>query len=233
MQSQIHVKRGNKRRRKFKSENFPKSKRYFSLLLIFGLLAGCTFLGRHEVEAPVEAPKEFNFTVAVLPFENFSNNPGVGHSISELVATELASRKVFRIQNESETRRILVDGKVDMDRLDDISLARNFAELLRVDAVLIGSVPEFSYQHGLQEKPTVGLNVQLIRAHDGLVLWHGSQALMGSGYWQRQSAVYIAQDAVVRLVDSLVHAAEPDWLPTETLTQKTANTLKATFHFKG
>ncbi|MBF0177013.1 MAG: hypothetical protein HQL63_09225 [Magnetococcales bacterium] len=190
-------------------------------------------MGHHQTKLDGEKPREYDFSLAVLPFENFSNNPDVGHSMSQLIADELINRKVFKIQDKKETQHILLASKVDLDRLDDISLARNFAQLLGVDAVMLGSVPEFSYQHGLREDPTVGLRVQLIRAHDGLVLWHGSQALAGSGYWQRQSAVYVAQDAVTRLVDSLVQAAEPDWLPPKAVTEKTANRVPLGLLFKG
>ncbi|MBF0426758.1 MAG: hypothetical protein HQL66_13165 [Magnetococcales bacterium] len=225
--------RTNQRRRRFQPADLPKSRRYFSYLVVLGLLAGCSFLGHRQPEADAVAPREYNFTLAILPFENFSNNPDVGHSVSQLVASELTNRRIFRIQDENETRRILTESKVDMERLDDISLARNFAELLGVDAVMLGSVPEFSYQHGLQENPTVGLDVQLIRARDGLVLWHDSQALLGSGYWQRQSAVYVAQDAVTRLVDSLIQAAQPDWLPTQATARKGNGRIWSNVLFKG
>ncbi|MBF0155360.1 MAG: hypothetical protein HQL64_16620 [Magnetococcales bacterium] len=231
MPSRVNANRINRRQRKYRSNEFPKARRYVSFLMVLGLLAGCSFLGHHQGDVDASLPREYNFSLAVLPFENFSNNPGVGHSVSQLVASELTNRKVFRIQDEGETRRILVESKVDLDRLDDISLARNFAELLGVDAVMLGSVPEFSYQHGLQEKPTVGLDVQLIRARDGLVLWHDSQALTGSGYWQRQSAVYVAEDAVTRLVDNLVQAVQPDWLPSHGIAQKAR--IRSGFLFKG
>ncbi|MBF0108367.1 MAG: hypothetical protein HQL76_04240 [Magnetococcales bacterium] len=134
--------------------------------------------------------------VAVLPFENLSNSPTAGLSVSQLFATELMANQGFCVLEESEMRRQLIGLKVDMDRLADITIARDVGRGLFVDAVLGGSVSEFSYQHGLREEPAVGFNMQLVRIEDGVVLWRASQSLMGSGFLSRESIYYTAQKAV-------------------------------------
>jgi hypothetical protein len=92
---------------------------------------------------------------------------------------------------------------VDMNRLADVTVARKVAEQLKVDAVLTGSVSEFANQHGLREEPAVGFNVQLIRTHDGAVLWRSSQSVLGAGFFNRDSIIESAQKAVIKTVDSL------------------------------
>ncbi|MBF0623406.1 MAG: hypothetical protein HQL82_01220 [Magnetococcales bacterium] len=190
----------------------PKTKPGRGMLLILGLLvaAGCSLIGENSNFVHRELSTGFDLHVAVLPFENLSNNPTAGVAVSQLMATELYARKAFRIMEESEMRRRLTMRKVDMDRLADAAVARQVAIQLGVDAVLIGSVSEFAYQHGLREEPAVGVNVQLIRARDGLVMWRASQSLMGSNFWRRQSLIQTTQQAVNRLVDGLVGATLPE-----------------------
>ncbi|MEG3639886.1 hypothetical protein [Magnetococcus sp. PR-3] len=148
--------------------------------------------------------------VAVLPFENLSNNPNGGLIISQLFATELYHRELFQQMEETELRRLLTQNKVDVDRLSDVSLARKVGLMLGVDAIILGSVSELSYQHGLREEPAVGFNVQLLRVEDGKVLWRGSQSLMGSGWLRRESLIYTAQRAIDNLVGRMDRWYDPE-----------------------
>ncbi|MBF0131380.1 MAG: hypothetical protein HQL75_02180 [Magnetococcales bacterium] len=170
---------------------------------LFGCAMGVNRSFVHE-----ELEKNSPLTVAVLPFENLSNSPTAGLSVAQLFATELMASKQFCLLEESEMRRQLIGLKVDMDRLADVSIARDVGTGLFVDAVLTGSVSEFSYQHGLREEPAVGFNVQLVRIRDGVVLWRASQSLMGSGFLSRESIYYTAQKAVHNTVGKLSKAVD-------------------------
>ncbi|MBF0347347.1 MAG: hypothetical protein HQL81_06740 [Magnetococcales bacterium] len=165
-------------------------------VLLVAVLFGCAMgVNRTFVHQDLRDEK-VPLVVAVLPFENLSNNPTAGLSVSQLFATELMSSSYFCVLEESEMRRQLIGLKVDVDRLADVSIARDVGKGLFVDAVLSGSVSEFSYQHGLREEPAVGFNIQLVRIKDGVVLWRASQSLMGSGFMSRESIIETAQKAV-------------------------------------
>nr|CRH06950.1 conserved exported protein of unknown function [Candidatus Magnetococcus massalia] len=171
-------------------------------LLAAMFLTGCfAGTGRSMVVPNTEMPNDLK--IAVLPFENLSNNPNGGVIVSQLMATELYSRDIFDQMEETEVRRTLTQNKIDVNRLADATLARKVGLILGVDAVLIGSVSELTYQHGLREEPAVGFNVQLLRIKDGKVLWRASRSLMGSGWLRRESLIYTAQQAVVYCVDTL------------------------------
>ncbi|MBF0604963.1 MAG: hypothetical protein HQL07_14875 [Nitrospirae bacterium] len=172
---------------------------------LFGCAMGVNRSFVHE-----ELKKGSALIVAVLPFENLSNSPTAGLSVAQLFATELMTSKQFCLLEESEMRRQLIGLKVDMDRLADVSIARDVGTGLFVDAVLTGSVSEFSYQHGLREEPAVGFNVQLVRIRDGAVLWRASQSLMGSGFLSRESIYYTAQKAVHNAVGKLSQAVDAE-----------------------
>ncbi|MBF8272701.1 MAG: hypothetical protein HW380_1806 [Magnetococcales bacterium] len=165
------------------------------VVLTVGLLVGCA-MGVNRTYIHQDLKDKDPIIVAVLPFENLSNSPTAGISVAQLFNTELLASGHFCLLEESSMRRQLIGLKVDVDRLADVSIARDVGRGLFVDAVLTGSVSEFSYQHGLREEPAVGFNIQLVRINDGVVLWRASQSLMGSGFLSRESIYYTAQKAV-------------------------------------
>ncbi|ABK45469.1 hypothetical protein Mmc1_2978 [Magnetococcus marinus MC-1] len=180
------------------------------LLLLLGtlLMVGCSMGTDRSFVLKDALPRQM--TVAVLPFENLSNNPNGGLIVAQLLSTELYHRQIFQQMEETEMRRLLTQNKVDMDRLSDVSLARKVGLMLGVDAVILGSVSELSYQHGLREEPAVGFNVQLLRVADSKVVWRGSQSLMGSGWLRRESLIYTAQQAASQLVARMDHGYGAD-----------------------
>ena len=181
------------------------------LLLLLPALAGCVSQGANRNFVHPEMMLGKKRHIAILPFENLSNNPTAGLTISQLLATELFARNLFDIMEESEMRRLLIKNKVDMDRLADVSIARKLARKLGVDAVLTGSISEFSYQHGLREEPAVGFNLRLIRTQDGAVLWRASQSNMGSGFLSRESIITTAQKAVRQVASGAYAQPNPGW----------------------
>lgn len=180
-------------------------------LWMMAVLSGCTAIGgnRSYVHQDLQIPSLM--TVAVLPFENLSNNPTAGLSVAQLFATELMSSGRFCLLEESDMRRQLAGLKIDVDHLAEGSIARDVGRELLVDAVLTGSVSEFSYQHGLREEPAVGFTMQLVRVGDGVVLWRASQSLMGSGFISRESIFYTAQRAVHATVAKLTGGVHEEW----------------------
>lgn len=141
--------------------------------------------------------------VAVLPFENLTAHPSAGLICAQLTSTELYQRGLFAQLEETAIRRTLADNRVDISKLSDRTYALEVAQLLDVDAVLIGSVSEYGYQHGLREEPSVGINVRLVGTRDGEVLWASSRADVGAGFWRRESVNETAQRLVGLMVDGL------------------------------
>lgn len=145
--------------------------------------------------------------VAVLPFENLTNHQNAGMIASELVSTELYSQGLYRVVEASRVRNQLIAAKVDVEKLSETTYAQDVGRTLGVEAVLVGSVTEYGYQHGLREEPVVGLNARLVRASDGAVLWASSQSQVGRGYFTRDSVNNVAQRVVARMLEGLKAAA--------------------------
>lgn len=146
--------------------------------------------------------------IAVLPLENLTAQPNAGLVAAELISTEIYRRGLFDQVEPSRARNQLVGAKIDLDRLSDASTAQKAGELLGVEAVLVGSVAEYGYMHGLREEPTFGTTLRLVSSRDGRVLWAQSAGDVGAFPLVRESVVEVAQNVVVRLVDNLAQAIQ-------------------------
>lgn len=142
--------------------------------------------------------------VAVLPFENLTTHRNAGIICSELLSTELYRKGVFRMIEQSRVRKWMTNNKINPSQLTETTYAQAVARALGVHAVIIGSVSEYGYQHGLKEEPTVGINVRLVSGGDANVLWASSSSDIGRGLFNRDSANETAQRVVVRMVHELM-----------------------------
>lgn len=178
--------------------------RSLAVLALTLVLAACAS-GDRQARDYIDPAADFGaMKVAVLPFENLTNYPNAGRIAAELLATELYQRRIFQLQEETETRRALAQLKIDPENLTSVAAAQQAAGLLEVDAIIVGSVSEFGYQQGLREEPVVGLNARLIEAGSGNVLWASSHSVMGGGYLDRGSLNATAQRVVTSMVAPLV-----------------------------
>ena len=182
-----------------------KQRALFGMILvtIFALSAcasnkGMEKDGVQSRAVPSDAPQ-----VAVLPFENLSEHPNAGQILTRLMSTELYRQGSFQIREESVLHQQLRDGKNGSEQIRSVPRAQQLAHKLGVDAVLLGSVTEYRYQHGLREEPVVGLSVRLVRSCDGQVVWASSQSVNGRGFIHRDSLNQAAQRVVYNLAKEL------------------------------
>lgn len=177
--------------------------------LLAGTLTGCA-QSRQSVDyvaAPAISTLR-DLRVAVLPLENLTNYSNAGVIVADLLATELYERAVFRLAENSALRRALSEQDIEPAEASRLASPDRLIEALDVDAVLIGSVSEFGYQHGLHEEPVVGLNLRLVRAGADGVLWAASHSASGAGYFTRDSVNAAAQRVVREMVATLLKRSE-------------------------
>ncbi|MEO5331943.1 MAG: hypothetical protein H7839_07950 [Magnetococcus sp. YQC-5] len=144
--------------------------------------------------------------VAILPLENLTITPNAGQVVAQLLSTELYARHLFRQGEEEAVRKLLGGQPLEKDRRPKgMDSLQQVGGKLNVDAVLSGSVTEFSYQHGLREEPVVGVHLVMTRTKDGQVLWQASHSLRGTGVFNRETLIAVAQRAVIELVNDVLH----------------------------
>lgn len=142
-------------------------------------------------------------SIAVMPLENYTTYKNAGMIMTHLLSTELMKQNLFRIMEDTELRKWLTQKEINPSHLEETTYARQVAQKLNVEAVLVGSVTEYGYQHGLKEEPTVGVNVKLVKASDGSVIWSSSHSEVGHGIFFPDSLNATAQRVLMRIIGAL------------------------------
>lgn len=135
-------------------------------------------------------------TVAVVPFFNLSAERSVdGRRFAQAYFTELQKTPGFQVLPTGVVEQAIYDHQLELNNPDD---ALKLAELLKVDAVVVGAVTDYSPYY----PPRVGLQVS----------WYSPRP------WTFQPGVPIAEDARRAAIPkrnwSLWKSAEPEACPT-------------------
>lgn len=149
-----------------------------------------------------ENPPQTGMKVAVLPFDNWTAQPKAGQIVAQLLASELYSRGIFSLSEAS----VAGDGgenKGGKTAATSLADAQKTAIGLNVDAVIVGSVSEYGYKYSLNEEPAVGLNLRLVSARTGEVMWAASHSVIGTDK-QRESVNQAAQRVIGLVVQAMV-----------------------------
>src|SRR4030067_1891110 len=123
--------------------------------------------------------------MAVLPFESLTTDEYAGEKIRKSVITELLSRGVDIIE-PGEVTRVFIDQKIkSLSSIRTIDL-QNMAKTLGVEALMMGSVEAYDISRGISVTyPEVSINLRLIEASSGNIIWSVCQTSGGPGFWTR------------------------------------------------
>ncbi len=179
-------------------------------ILVLGALAlSLPACGHFYQRSYVLSPESLHAvkTIAVTPFENLSPYGEAGKILADLFSQELSKLQTVTVVDRSLVERRVKERNFKLGKTIDRSTAKDIGGMMGTDAVLIGSVTEYSYQTqpGVrQSEPAVGFSVRLVDARSGAVLWAAS--VSRSSYdvltLERDPVNKVAQDAVAAEVDS-------------------------------
>jgi TolB-like protein len=123
--------------------------------------------------------------IAVLPFESLTTDEYAGEKIRKTVITELLSRGVDVVE-PGEVTRVLIEQKIKS--LGSVRTAdlQNMAKTLGVGALMMGSVEAYGISRGISVSyPEVSINLRLVEASSGNIVWSVCQTSGGPGFWTR------------------------------------------------
>ncbi|MCL2349740.1 MAG: hypothetical protein FWC50_15925 [Planctomycetaceae bacterium] len=133
---------------------------YFTLIAVLILATGCDIMPVRRFRPTLHNPFPQLREIAVVPFVNRSGNPRInGRETAELYANQLQRIPGFHVTPVATVQRVMVDN--ELTRFDSVDDIRKLAELLQVDAVVIGTINEYS---GYQP-PKFGLEVEVYAAN--------------------------------------------------------------------
>lgn len=144
--------------------------------------------------------------VAVLPFENRSTDRFAGESVATLVSDVAMSHRRFSIMQPGTVTDYLEKQQgVRLASIIDPNLAKSVGQLLSVDALLMGSVEEYSYRSAGGKAvgvPAVSLSARLVSAQTGETLWShkvrkgGEKLFVGEGESLSQAALQAVNELI-------------------------------------
>ena len=128
-----------------------KSAKMFALFLtLFGLgLTGCEIMPVTRYKPTLHNPFVGEMrSIAVVPFYNLTDNPRVdGREFAHYFALELQKVPGFKVIANKIVEETMLEQKLDLHKFESIEDIRYLAQLLKVDAVVIGKIHGFSMNY--------------------------------------------------------------------------------------
>ncbi len=166
----------------------------FSILVFFGLfLFGCVVKPKYIIDnysPPV--------TVAVLPFNNFTNDLDGPVYVRKILSRRL-SEKGYIVKPINETDEILRSiGITDGGQLSAFKPEKIGADL-KVDGLFYGDLLEFNYiTVGFYNKKSVALNLKLLDSKTGKILWEDEKKV------SKTELAFSSEEALKKFKDRMI-----------------------------
>lgn len=178
-------------------------------LLFLTALSGCG-------SAPVSyvhptADLTYITTVAIVPFQNLTQERGAEGKTANMVASEVLRRGVFDVVEFGEVIKVL---REEGFRQEEGMISKNIAERagkrLNVQAFITGAVQEYGLSRGGGSAyPEVSLALNLVDAKSYKILWEANHSLKGGTVMDRlfgvgkKSPSDLSQELVADMLDTL------------------------------
>jgi len=153
-----------------------------------------------------------NPKIAVLPFDNYTDQDLVSAKVTEYFQTTMAGRSKFTLIENGTTFEALRRLRIRSATVLRKGQIDSLAQTLQIDYLLAGSVLEYREigDKFLQKIPQVSINARLIDGKTGATVWTGvsndsgdrTELLFGLG------AIKSADDLSRRMVESMVRDIE-------------------------
>ena len=124
--------------------------------------------------------------VAVLPFSNFSEDKYAAEKVRNALTVELMSRHAFDVLEHGEVSKVfnfLREGSIEDARIVQVDkeTMKLLGAKLGVQAIIMGSVNEYSAKGGGFANNVVSISVKMLDAESGTILWQANTSEVGSG----------------------------------------------------
>lgn len=115
--------------------------------------------------------------VAVLPFDNLSQDRAAGDKVQKLFYLEVLALDVFEVAEPGQVTKVMRTTAADALGPADY---QKIGKDLGVDAVFVGSVVDFAESRsGATASPEVTIQLRLIETHSGSTVWSTGRTRSG------------------------------------------------------
>jgi TolB-like protein len=151
--------------------------------MVLVLLPGCGGMRQTTFVNP-DYNFEFVERVAVIPFENLTDDRGAGARMTRFFITELLATRAFDVVEPGEVAQAM--SSVGSLRVAELPRARitEIGGRLQAQALFLGSIVESSsVRSGSNSENVVTFDVRLVEAETGSVIWSTTHTETGRGLW--------------------------------------------------
>ncbi len=119
--------------------------------------------------------------VAILPFQNVTQDHTAGERVSSVFLTEVLALGVFDVAEPGQVAKLLRSERIEtVDTLAPPDF-KKLGAALKVDAFFLGSISDFmESRSGSTAIPTVTIQLRLVEAESGVTIWSASQTRSGA-----------------------------------------------------
>ncbi len=147
--------------------------------------------------------------IGILPFQNLTQFVNAGDAVADIFYTELNAIKRFRVIAPSSMLGMIERGQKILPPVIDRSYCHFIGQELKLDAVMYGSVQEYSYRRkeiaSGSIEPAICISMRLVSTYSGTVIWSSTRSLSSREAFtmQRDPITHVAQKVVQGMVEEL------------------------------
>jgi len=119
--------------------------------------------------------------VAVLPFENLTQDKSASEKVQKIFLTELLSLEAFEVVEPGQVTKELRAGRIDsVEALGPADL-KKLGEALKAQGIFIGAVVDYTEaRSGTTPIPQVTIQLRLVETQSGVTVWSASRTRSGA-----------------------------------------------------
>ena len=155
---------------------------YAVISVLFLLLHGCTTMETKSTSTFVREGVDLGYVtrVAVLPFENNTQDDFAAQRIRDITATQILAMGIFDVVDKGIVDSALREMAIDQDTPMDAPLVKRLGQRLGVQGFILGTVNGLGERRqGSFSYPEISLTLELLDAQSALVLWRTSDTMSG------------------------------------------------------
>ncbi len=151
----------------------------FNLILFLLIFLSCAHAPRVYLRPETEL-SGFK-SIAVLPFDNFSEEEGAGEKVTEIFTLELMRSGKFSVIEPGQVKKAIMEKRIRTTRDIDLGAVKSLGEELNSDLILVGTVLDFQMQKfDNKEIPVITVISRLVQANTGTTVWAAYQSRRGN-----------------------------------------------------
>jgi TolB-like protein len=139
--------------------------------------AGCAGTTGNSLESFLREDVDLGFVqrIAVLPFENNTENKYAPGRIRDIVTTKMLTNGLFDVVDKGLVDSVFIEEALEKGAAIDTLTLKRLGQRLNVQALLIGSVDIVDdVKVGSVIFPEIAITLRLLEAQSGMILWQAS-----------------------------------------------------------